>query len=274
MALQEAGIALVAQGAAAYIDELGRAHDATGKFVAGVSSAGGGINGASEVITGALRQVGVVAVEALGQAAQAAGAFAVDSIQAAGDFESAVNNLAAISGTALADAGFNFDDVSAKALQLGQDTAFSASESITAMTELVKGGVPVADVMGAATDATLNLAAASGIELASAAEIVAKQLGVWGDSGLTATAASDLLTQAANASTVGVEDLAQGLAQAGGTAKTAGVEYDDLVQTMALLAPGFSSAARSGNWCSSPPVPWNRKKAGAPSDAPGMSTVV
>lgn len=304
MALEKAGLQLVAEGAAQYIGDIGRAESASKQFGSGIESAAaataraaGTIGGASQnaaglwqdasgkwrnasgqfatsaeqaaagvvaatdrvgsegsrgfsaleqAATGALRRVGEIAVNALMAAGQAAGQFTVDSITAAGDFEAAVNNLAAISGDALAQAGFSFDDVSAKALQLGQDTRYSASESIAAMTELVKGGVPVAEVMDAATDATLNLAAAAGVELGSAAEIVAKQFGVWSDTGVTATQVSDLLTQAANASTVGVEDLALGLANAGGTAKTAGVEFDDLVQTMALIAPNFSSASDAG----------------------------
>lgn len=198
------------------------------------------------VMTGALTG----AFTALSTAAIGAGAGIAagigSSINAAADFESAVNNLAAISGTALADAGLSFDDVSAKALELGQTTAFSASQSIAAMTELVKGGVPVVDVMGDATQATLDLASAGGLELTSAAEIVSKQLGVWGETGLTATQAADLLAQAANASTVGVEDLAMGLSNVSGTAKTAGVDFEELTQTMALIAPGFSSAADAG----------------------------
>lgn len=246
MALEKSGLALVAEGAAQYIGDISKAEGATNQFVGSLDGAAGRASGAGTAISSALSVVGTAAVAGFAVAGGAAVAFAGTSISAAGDFESAVNNLAAISGTALADAGYSFDDVSAKALQLGQDTAYSASESIAAMTELVKGGVPIAEVMGEATDATLNLAAASGTELASAAEIVSKQLGVWGDTGVEATQVADLLTQAANASTVGVEDLALGLANAGGTAKTAGVEFDDLVQTMALVAPNFSSASDAG----------------------------
>jgi TP901 family phage tail tape measure protein len=190
--------------------------------------------------------VGPAIMAGFAAAGAGAAAFAVTSVNAAGDFEASVNNLAAVSGSALADAGFSFDDVSAKALELGQTTAFSASQSIAAMTELVKGGVPIADVMAGATTATLDLAAAGQVELANAAEIVAKQLGVWADHGVTAADVSNLLAQAANASTVGVEELAAGLANAQGTAETAGVEYDDLVQTMALLAPNFASASTAG----------------------------
>jgi TP901 family phage tail tape measure protein len=190
--------------------------------------------------------LGGIVVNAATAAGQAVVGFVGSSLSAAGDFEGAVNNLAAVSGSALADAGFSFDDVSAKALELGQNTAFSASESIAAMTELVKGGIPVAEVMADATDNTLALAAATGTDLASAAEIMSKQFGVWAETGVETGQIADLLTQAANASTVGVEDLAMGLAQAGGTAKTAGVEFEDLVQSMALIAPNFSSASDAG----------------------------
>lgn len=194
----------------------------------------------------AAKAAAAVAVTALAGAVAAVGAFAVTSVQAAGTFEGAVNGLAAVAGDSLSKAGFSLEDVSAKALQLGQDTQYSAQEAILAMTELAKGGVPVASVMSDATDATLALAAAAGTDLTIAAEIVAKQLGVWSETGVSAAQVTDLLAGAANASTVDVEDLALGLANAGGTAKTAGVEFSDLVQTMALIAPNFSSASDAG----------------------------
>lgn len=225
-----------ANDAAGSIDKLGRgAHDA-----------GGGFSALKEVGIGALREIGAVAVNVGAELGVMAAGFLADSVAAAGDFEASVNNLAAVSGTALAEAGFSFDDVSEKALQLGADTRFSASESIAAMTELVKGGVPVAQVMDQATQATLDLAAAAGVDLSNAAEIVAKQFGVWSDTGISTTQISDLLTQAANASTVGVEDLALGLANVGGVAKVSGLDFQELTQTMALIAPGFSSAADAG----------------------------
>lgn len=193
----------------------------------------------------AVNAITAVASAAL-EAGRAVAGFVGDSVNAAATFEASVNGLAAVAGDALSNAGISLEDVSQKALQLGADTQFSAQEAIQAMTELAKGGVPVIDVMNGATDATLALAAAAGTPLATAAEIVAKQLGVWSETGVTAAEVTDLIASAANASTVGVEDLALGLAQAGGTAKTAGVEFGDLVQTMALIAPNFSSASDAG----------------------------
>lgn len=245
MALQEVGVKLVLdQGS--FFSDLGKANNEIANLGSKAQDSGGGFSALEKVATGALNRIGSMAIEAGAQLVQGIGKGIADSVTVAGDFEAAVNNLAAVSGTALADAGFNFDDVSQKALQLGIDTRYSASESIAAMTELVKGGVPVAEVMADATDNTLALAAAAGIELGPAAEIVAKQFGVWSETGVTTAQISDLLTQAANASTVGVEDLALGLANAGGTAKTGGVAFNELVQSMALLAPNFSSASDAG----------------------------
>lgn len=206
------------------------------------SGAGGGFTVMKGLAVNALTAVGGAIVEA----GRATVGFVADSVTAAGNFESAVNNLAAVTGTSLAEAGFDMDDVSAKALQLGMDTQFSAQQAIEAMTELAKGGVPVASVMTDATDATLALAAAGGLELAPAAEIMAKTLGVWASKGVTAAEAADTLTQAANASTVGVEELALGLYNAQGAASAMGITHEDLVSTMALLAPGFSSASDAG----------------------------
>lgn len=203
---------------------------------------GGGFTVMKGLAVNALTAIGSMALEA----AAGIGKFVADSVGAAANFESSMFGLQAVTGDALTKAGFSLEDVSEKALQLGADTQFSAQQAVDAMTELAKGGVPVAAIMSDATDATLALASATGLDLAPAAEIVAKQLGVWGETGVTAAQVTDLLASAANASTVDVDELALGLANVGGVARESGVEFDDLVQTMALIAPSFSSAADAG----------------------------
>lgn len=199
-----------------------------------------------QITTGAFRRVGEIATNMAVEAASAVGRFVGDSIKGAGDFEAGLNRMASVVGSSLSEAGFSLDDVKAKALDMGAKTQFSAAQAQDAMINLAKGGVPVVEIMGEATQATLDLAAAGEVELATAADIVAKQLGVWASEGVTATNVADLLAQAANASTVDVEELALGLANAGGVAKVTGVSFQDTVQTMALLAPSFSSAADAG----------------------------
>jgi phage-related protein len=168
------------------------------------------------------------------------------TVSVASDFESGMARFASVAGSSLAQAGFSLDDVKAKALELGAVTQFSAAEAQDAMINLAKGGVPVQDIMAGATQATLDLAAAGELGLANAADIVAKQLGVWASTGVQAADVSNLMAQAANASTVDVGELAMGLAQVGGVGKVAGLSFQDLTQTMALIAPGFGSASDAG----------------------------
>lgn len=164
-----------------------------------------------------------------------------------------MNRFGAVVGSSLGDAGLSLDDFKQKFLDLGASTQYSAGQAQTAAIELAKGGIDPATLAAGGLAAAMNLAAAGELDLAQAAEISAKQFGVWVDASASAeekaaflAQSADLLAQAANASTVGVEDLALGLANAGGTAKVAGVSFQDTVQTMAMLAPGFSSAGDAG----------------------------
>jgi TP901 family phage tail tape measure protein len=206
----------------------------------------GAFGALEHVAVGALRQIGAAAVNLAGMGIAALGDQLRTSVDVAATFQSALYKFQAVAGDSLTKAGLSFDDVKQKALELGSSTQFSAQQALDAMTELVKGGVNVKDVMSGATDATLALAAAAQLDLANAATIVAKQLGVWGETGVTAANVADLLASAANASTVDVEELALGLANVGGSAKVAGLSFQETVQTMALIAPSFSSAADAG----------------------------
>jgi len=218
--------------------------------VRGVGQAASAQHGAfgvlEQVAVGALRQIGAAAVNLAAAGIAALGDQLRTSIDVAANFESALFKFQAVAGDSLTKAGLSFDDVKQKALELGSSTQFSAQQALDAMTELVKGGINVKDVLGDATDATLALAAAAQLNLANAATIVAKQLGVWGETGVSAANVADLLASAANASTVNVEELALGLANVGGSAKVAGLSFEETVQTMALIAPSFSSAADAG----------------------------
>jgi len=197
--------------------------------------ASGIVNRAAPIVAAGFATMGAAAV-----------AFGAQSVNAAGDFEAGMLSFASVTGSSIEDAGLTLDQFQGKFLQLGAETSFSAAQAQDAAIELAKGGVSVTSIMNDATSATLDLASAGGVELANAAGIVAKQLGVWGETGTTAADVANLLAQAANASTVDVEELANGLANAQGTAKTAGVSYHELVQTMALLAPNFASASTAG----------------------------
>lgn len=222
---------------------LGKSIDNAGDKAA---TASGKFSSFGEIATGGLRRIGEIGIDAIGGLGTKLVSFVGGAITAAGDYEGALNRFKAVSGGALTQAGISVDTFSAKFLQLGADTQYSALQAADAANELAKGGVPVREILGSAAEATLNLASAAEMELAPAAAIVAKQLGVWGKDGINATQVVDALSQAANASTVDVDELALGMANAGGSARVAGVSFQETVQTLGILAPGFSSAADAG----------------------------
>lgn len=215
--------------------------------------AGGGFNSLKEIATGALRQVGVMAVNVGAMAAQAMAGFVKDSISAAGDFEGKMNEFNAAAGGAMDAAGLKTKDFSDLFLQLGKELPVSTGEVQDAAIALIKGGLDPAVIAAGGLKSSLQFAAAAGMDLAGAAELSVKQLGTFVSFSASAeektaflAESQNLLVKAANASTLNVDKLGDALLAAGGSAKASGVEYQDFVTTMGLISPQFSSAAEAG----------------------------
>src|SRR5699024_8727127 len=105
-------------------------------------------------------------------AAATAGALAVVgglgiAVKTAANFEQAMSNVKAISGAT----GKDFENLRSKAIEMGNATMFSASESADAMANLAQMGWETDQIMGG-IEHTLNLAAAGGLELADSAMIM------------------------------------------------------------------------------------------------------
>lgn len=181
----------------------------------------------SERTSQGLRNTGAVMV---GAAAGIAAGFGV-AINAAADFESRMSAIKAVSGATEAELG----KLSKKALQLGADTKFSASESASAMEELVKAGLSVEDVLNGAADATVNLAAAGEVDLVTAATLAANAMNAFGLSAEEMPKVADLIAGAANASAIDVNEFGQSLSQAGAMANLVGLDFDDLSVAIAAM---------------------------------------
>lgn len=253
MALQKTGVQMVAEGAVSFNRALADGDKAVLGFGKTAGTASGQVTSFSQIAVGALRQVGAIAVNALAQAGRAVVGFVGDSVKKAGDFQAGLNEFAAVTGGALKDSGKSLKDFSDLFIQLGRDLPVSTKDVEDAAIELAKGGIDPATIAAGGLRTSLNLAAAGGLGLADSATIMAKQLGVWVDASASATEKSafltqtaDLLSQAANVTTSDVADMALGLANAGGQAKLTGLSFRETVQTMALIAPSFSSAGDAG----------------------------
>lgn len=152
-------------------------------------------------------------------------------VNAAANFEQRISAIAAVSGAT----GGEIDKLRKKALQLGKDTQFSASESAQAMEELVKAGLSVEDVLNGAADATVALAAAGSVDMPTAATISANAMNQFNLTAEAMTGVVDSIAGAANASAIDVTDFGQSLQQVGAVANLAGVSFEDTATAIALM---------------------------------------
>lgn len=153
------------------------------------------------------------------------------AVNAAANFEQRMSAVGAVSGAT----DKQMDALSAKALQLGKDTSFSATESAQAIEELVKAGLSVKDVLNGAADATVNLAAAGEVSMPEAATIASNAMNQFGLSAEDMVNVADKIAGAANASAIDVSDFGQSLSQVGAVAHLAGVGFDDTATAIALM---------------------------------------
>jgi TP901 family phage tail tape measure protein len=182
-----------------------------------------GAAGAQKVVTGSMKAMGL-------------GGFALASaiayvIHTNAQFEKQLSGIQAVSG---ATAG-QMDLIRSKALQLGKDTVFSATEAASAMEELVKAGISVDDVLHGAADAAVALAAAGGISIPEAATIAANSMNQFGLSAAELPGVVDDIAGAANASAIDVSDMGQSLQQVGAVAHLAGLDFNDTATAIALM---------------------------------------
>lgn len=159
-----------------------------------------------------------------------AGGFAV-AAKSAADFDKQMSAVAAVSGATEDE----LEKLRQKALQLGKDTAFSASESALAMEELVKAGLSVEEVLNGAADATVALAAAGGVDLPQAAMIASNAMNQFNLSAKDLPRVADLIAGAANASAIDVGDFGMSLAQVGAVANLAGQSFEETATAIALM---------------------------------------
>ncbi|BFH12674.1 phage tail tape measure protein [Paenibacillus melissococcoides] len=160
------------------------------------------------------------------------GAFAMSSFKKAIDFEQQISSIQAVSGIAKDAMG----EIEQLALDMGAKTKYSALEAAQGIEELVKAGLSTEKIKGGGIEAALNLAAAGGLELADAAEIMSTAMNAFRGDAMEASHAADMLAGTANASATNVMELKMALSQASAVASGVGLSFDDTNAALGLFA--------------------------------------
>lgn len=179
-------------------------------------------------------------------------AIAGASVKVAADFESSMSQVAATMGFTVAElndksseASKTMEQLSEFAQEMGKTTAFSASEAADALNYMALAGYD-AETSMEMLPTVLNLAAAGGIELASASDMVTdaqSALGLTLDE--TATMVDQMAAAASNGNT-SVAQLGEAMLQIGATAANMTGGTQELSTALTVLADNGIKGAEGG----------------------------
>lgn len=196
----------------------------------------GAVGAASNKLNGALLGAGAQ------MAAMGGIGFGIfDAVKGYADFEEEMSAVKAISG-ATAD---EFQRLNEKAIQMGADTKFSALESAQAFKYMGMAGWKTEDMIGGIAG-IMNLAAASGEDLAMTSDIVTDSLSAFGLQARDSAMFADVLAAAATNSNTNVAMMGQTFKYAAPVAGALGFSIQDTALAVGLMANQGIKASEAG----------------------------
>lgn len=162
-------------------------------------------------------------------------------LKTASDFEAGMSKVKAISQATEPE----FKALRQEAIKLGADTVFSANEVAEAMTEMAKAGWTSQDILDGMSG-VLDAAAASGENLATVSTIVADAISGFGLKARDAAHVADLLTQAANAGTIDINDLGESFKYIAPVAQAYGMSIEDVTTAMLAMSKAGIKGSQAG----------------------------
>lgn len=198
------------------IDVAGQKMEAVGNSIAG---AGKKMMGVTTVIGG----VGVAAVKT------------------AADFDSAMSQVAAVSGAT----GKDFDNLRNKAREMGSKTKFSATEAAEAMNYMAMAGWKTEDMLDG-IEGVMNLAAASGEDLATTSDIVTDALTAFGLSAKDSGHFADILAAASSNANTNVSMMGETFKYCAPIAGALGFSAEDTAEAIGLMANAGIKSSQAG----------------------------
>jgi TP901 family phage tail tape measure protein len=163
------------------------------------------------------------------------------SVKTAADFDTAMSKVAAVSGAT----GEDFDKLRAKAREMGAKTKFSASEAAEAMNYMAMAGWKTEDMLSG-VEGIMNLAAASGEDLATTSDIVTDALTAFGLSAEDSGHFADVLAAASSNANTNVSMLGESFKYAAPVAGSLGISAEDTSVALGLMANAGIKASQSG----------------------------
>lgn len=163
------------------------------------------------------------------------------AVKVAADFEAGMDKVAAISGAT----GSDLDKLTEKAKEMGETTIFSATESAEALQYMAMAGWKTEDMLNG-IEGVMDLAAASGADLATTSDIVTDSLTAFGESAEEAGRLADIMAAASANANTNVEMMGETFQYAAPLAGTMGISMEDMAIATGLMANASVKASNAG----------------------------
>lgn len=193
------------------------------------------------VVKDAASAMAEVSVKAIAAVSTAIGAGIGASIKVGSEFEEEMSKVSAISGATEED----LDRLCKKAKQMGADTKFGATEAAQAMEYMAMAGWKTADMLDG-IEGIMNLAAASGEDLAATSDIVTDALTAFGMSAAESTHFADILAKASANANTNVGMMGDTFKYVAPVAGSLGYSAEDTAIAIGLMANAGIKASQAG----------------------------
>lgn len=191
-------------------------------------------NKASAAVTDAAKKVAALGVAAVG-------AFAAFSVKSGMDFEAQMSKVQAISGATATEVA----TLTAKAKEMGAKTKFSATESAQALEYMAMAGWKTDQMIGG-LPGIMNLAAASGEDLAEVSDIVTDALTAFGLKASDSAHFADVLAKASSSSNTNVSLMGNTFQYVAPVAGALGYSIEDTAVAIGLMANAGIKGEKAG----------------------------
>ena len=197
-----------------------------------------GISNLSKIATTGL---GVAVGNAITKVVDKVGSIGTAAVKVGMNFEAEMSKVASISGAT----GEEFQKLIDKAKEMGSKTKFSATESAQAMEYMAMAGWKTQDMVGG-LKGIMDLAAASGEDLATTSDIVTDALTAFGLKASDSTHFADVLAKASSNANTNVAMMGETFKYVAPVAGALGYSVEDCSVAIGLMANSGIKASQAG----------------------------
>ena len=163
------------------------------------------------------------------------------AVKTGADFDSAMSKVAAVSGAT----GDDLQALRDKAREMDSQTKFSASEAAEAMNYMAMAGWKTEDMLSG-IEGVMNLAAASGEDLATTSDIVTDALTFFGLTASDSAHFADVLAAASSNANTNVSMMGETFKYAAPVAGSLGFSVEDTAEAIGLMANAGIKSTQAG----------------------------